>query len=314
MKKRRFFILAIIVVVVAVAGVGGYFVVNLYNTTVTDLHNQNIAQEEEITLLYGDIEYYESLLINTYCFNRAMAAGETIAATDIEMRQSAVTATPLDIFIDINDIIGKSVKIGCTEGTIISQSIVMPEPLKANERELDIVLDEVPIALKEGAYVDIRVSFPLGQDYIAMSRKKVIGIYNNVLKLIVDQKDIYTYESMKTDAAIYVATKLYAVKYVEPGIQSAAVTYYPVSREIMETMLLDENIDTKLFADVLDSRLELETVLNESEKVEKRMTVTSDKTTLLSEFKSAQTTYERLQAQKEAATAQGAKENTQLSE
>lgn len=300
MRRRRIFIAAVIFLVLIIAGVGGYFVFSLYNSTVRDLHDKVTEQEEEINLLDDDIAYYESLLTDTFCFNKAMKAGQVIAADDIDTRQSTIDTTPLDIFTNIEDIVGKTVKISCTEGTIISQSIVMDNPLKANERELDVVFDEVPIAIKEGDFVDVRISFPLGQDYIAMSHKKVIGVYDNVLKLIVDQKDIYTYESMKTDASIYIATKIYAIKYIEPGIQTAAVTYYPVSREIMKTMLLDENIDTADYSVVLDSRLQLESVLNESEKVEKRKTVTSDKAALIAEFKSAQNAYGRLQAQKDA--------------
>lgn len=300
MRRRRMFISVIVILILIIAGVGGYFVLRLYNTTVNDLHKKVMEQEEEIALLDEDIAYYENLMVDSFCFNKAMKAGQVITANDIETRQSTVNTTPLDVFTKAEDIIGKIVKVDCTEGTIIAQSIVLDDPLKDNERELDVVFDEVPIGVQVGDYIDARISFPLGQDYIAMSHKKVIGVYDNVLKLIVDQKDIYTYESMKTDASIYIATKIYAVKYVEPGIQAAAVTYYPVSRDIMKTMLLDKNIDTSDFSDVLDARLQLETTLNESDRVEKRRTVTNDKAALLSEFKSAQSTYSRLQAQKEA--------------
>lgn len=308
MRKRRMYIAAIILLILTIAGVGGFYVFNLYNSTVKDLHEKAIEQEEEIILLDEDIAYYESLMTDTFCFNKEMQAGSVITGDDIETRQSTVDTTPLDIFTNIDDIIGKTVKVSCTEGTIISQSIVLDIPLKANERELDIVLDEVPIALEEGDFVDIRISFPLGQDYIALSHKKVIGVYDNVLKIIIDQKDIYTYEAMKTDASIYIATKLYAIKYIEPGVQTAAITYYPVSREIMKTMLLDENIDTADYSKILESRLQLETILNESDKVEKRRTVTSDKTALIQEFKSAQSSYSRLQAKKTAQEANGGKQ------
>lgn len=305
MRKRRIFIAAIVLLVLVIAGVGGYFVLNLYNSTVRDLHNQVTAQEEELLLLDGDVAYYESLMTETFCFIRTMRAGEVITIDDIETRLSTIDTTPLDIFTNSEDVIGKTVKVSCSEGTIISQSIVLDIPLKTNDRELDLVLDEVPIAIKEGDFVDIRVSFPLGQDYISLSHKKVIGVYDNVLKLIIDQEDIYTYESMKTDASIYVATKLYAVKYVEPGVQTAAITYYPVSREIMKTMLLDENIDTADYSKILEARLQLEAMLNESDKVEKRKTVTSDKASLITEFKSAQSTYSRLQELKTAQEAKG---------
>lgn len=305
MRKRRVFIAAIILLILIIAGAGGYYVLNIYNTTVKDLHNKVSEQEEEISLLDDDIAYYESLMADTFCFNKEMRSGEVITKDDFETRKSTVETTPLDIFTNDVDIIGKIVKVDCTAGTIISQSIVLDDPLKANERELDVVFDEVPIAIQEGDFVDVRISFPLGQDYISMSHKKVIGVYDNVLKLIVDQKDIYTYESMKTDASIYIATKLYAIKYVEPGVQTAAITYYPVSREIMKTMLLDENIDTTDYSKILDARLQLESILNDSDKVEKRKTVTSDKAALITEFKSAQASYSRLQSQKAAQSANG---------
>lgn len=298
MKKRRMFTAVIILVVLAIAGFGGWYGLQLYDETVADLHERVAQQEEEILLLNDDLDYYEDLILEAFCFNKAMKAGTRITAEDVEVRTSTVEATPYDVFSNKDDIVGKIVKIDCTAGTVVTQSNVMDEHISAHSRELDLVLDEVPIAIQPGDYVDIRISFPLGQDYIAMSHKKVIGVYENVLKVIIDQEDIYTYESMKTDASIYVATKLYAVKYVEPGVQAAAVTYYPVSREIMQTMILDKNIETSDFTDTLTARLELETVLNGSDKVEKKRTVTSDKSALIIEFKNAQIEYERMQALK----------------
>lgn len=299
-RKRRIFIIIVVLILVAILGGGGYYGYRVYSNTLVEQHNTIVSQKEEIDLLYDDLAYYEGLFSTAYCVVGNLQPGEVLTKDNIEQRSVSTSALPVDSILTEEDILGKIIKIACEDGTVITDSVVTDELLSADERELDIVLDEIPIGLQEGDYVDVRISFPLGQDYIALSHKKVIAIYSGVVKLVVNQKDIYTYESMKTDAAIYMATKLYCVKYVEPGLQTAAFTYYPVSLEIMETMIRDNNIDTADFTEVLETRLVLETQLNESERVETRRSVTSDKSNLISNFKSAQTEYERLQERKAA--------------
>jgi hypothetical protein len=68
-------------------------------------------------------------------------------------------------------------------------------------------------------------------------------------------------------------------------------------------MLLDPNIDTSDYSDVLTRRDQLEKQLLNSNKVTINDTVTNGKQTLADKFKEAKTDYDALQAQKQAEAA-----------
>jgi len=77
-----------------------------------------------------------------------------------------------------------------------------------------------------------------------------------------------------------------------------AQQYYPVNLDVLKTMLLDPNIDTSDYSDVLKLREQLEKQLNTSDKVTINDTVTNGKQTLAQKFKKAKEDYDALQAQK----------------
>ena len=170
-----------------------------------------------------------------------------------------------------------------------------------NMRELDVVMDEIPVGLEEGDYVDVRISFPLGQDYIAMSHKKVLGITGNTVKLVVIEHDFYRYESMKTDMATYQSTKVYGVKYVEAGIQKKGKVYYPPTLDIIKQSILDPNMDSQDFMTMINSRELLEEQLAASKKVDKNQTVTETRNEIKNTFDKAREQYAELEQQKELA-------------
>lgn len=209
---------------------------------------------------------------------------------------------PENIITDLSQLEGMMYKLDLTAGTYLTTDMIQPEILTDDMRELDVIVGELPIGLEVGDYVDLRISFPLGQDYIAMSHKKVLEINQNTLKLIVNEEDFYIYESLKTDLALYRATKLYAVRYLEAGIQAAAENYYPCTLDVIKVRILDPNMDTSDYSTELDNREKLEVALAEgvnSQKIDTNQSVTSSKSQLESEFSSAKQEYERLQAEKE---------------
>jgi hypothetical protein len=133
-----------------------------------------------------------------------------------------------------------------------------------------------------------------------MTNKYFVKKNGSTLKLIVTQQDFYAYQSMQTDEALFSSTKAYGSTYIEGGVQAAAQQYYPVSLDVLKTMLLDPNIDTSDYSDVLKRREQLEEQLLNSEKVTINDTVTNGKQTLADKFKEAKDDYDELQAQKQA--------------
>lgn len=194
---------------------------------------------------------------------------------------------------------GLTYKIDFPAGTIIMEDMLTDIEISNLTRYMDVILDEMPIGLEVGDYIDIRIAFPLGQDYIVLPKKKVAQISGQTVKIICEEKDFYMIESCKTDMALFKATRLYASQYVEAGIQTAAEGYYPVTLEILKTMITDPNMTTGDFAETLEEREELEEQLMNSTYVEMAATVTQGKKDLKSIYQKAFEEYDRLQKEKE---------------
>lgn len=214
----------------------------------------------------------------------------------IEVPISAVSEN--NIFLD-TDVLGKYYKLNLQQGTWLVTDIFEDFKISNDMRKMDVVFDEIPIGLQRGDYIDVRISFPLGQDYIALSHKRVDEINGSTVKLIVEQRDFYMYESMKTDIATYQSTKIYGAQYIEAGIQEAATTYYPINLEVLETMILDPNMSTGDYSSILTLRKKLEEQLNNSDRVDIADTVTSGRTAISQKFAEAEKEYSKLQQEKE---------------
>ena len=200
---------------------------------------------------------------------------------------------------DLEDIIGRYYLLDLKVGTMLTSDMFVDYELTNDMRYMDVVFDEIPIGLEVGDYIDVRISFPLGQDYISLSHKQVAEINDSVVKLIVNQEDFYRYESMKTDLATYKSTKIYGAQYIAAGVQDAARIYYPVNLEVLLTMIKDPNIDTEDYSNILVVREQLEEQLMSSDKVDIAKTVTSGKQTISQKFSKASESYEKLQKEKE---------------
>lgn len=143
---------------------------------------------------------------------------------------------------DINDVVGRRYKTDLKEGTMLSAALVYPNDLTGDLRYLDIYLDELPIGIEEGKYIDVRFQFTLGQDFIALTHKEVVMVNANIVTLVVSQADIYTVKSMELDRAYYPSSKIYGVEYIDGGVQSSADTYYPLRIETLTSMVQDPNL------------------------------------------------------------------------
>lgn len=279
-----------IILVVLLAGAG---------VLVMKFNYDNIIKkrEEEITSLKEELAEIGEFTV-VYRTTTATKSGTKMQAFQFQPVSIPVTALPDNAIQYLDEVDGFYYKISLEPGAIMTKDMLMQQPLTDDARTLDVVLEEIPIGISIGDYVDIRIAFPLGQDYIVMSHKEVVEINGSTLKLIVSQVDFYSYQAMQTDQSLFSSTKAYASTYIEGGIQEAAKQYYPVSIDVLKTMLLDPNIDTSDYSDVLKRREQLEAQLFTSDKITINETVTSGKLTLSEKFKRAKEDYDALQVQK----------------
>lgn len=260
-------------------------------------------QQAQIDLLNQEVEDLQNNMEEVYVTSKDVKSGSTVELDSVTTTLLPSDSIPENAVTTEEDLTDKIYKIGLKAGSYITTDMISDYKIHKNMRELDVVMDEIPVGLEEGDYVDIRISFPLGQDYIAMSHKKVLSITGNTVKLIVIEHDFYRYESMKTDLATYQSTKIYAVKYVEAGLQPNGKVYYPPTLEIIKQSILDPNMNSKDFMTMINSRELLEDQLAASKKVDKNQTVTETRNEIKNTFNNAREEYRELEAEKEAAAA-----------
>lgn len=249
--------------------------------------------------LQRTVDVYENSLTDVFIITGDVKAGNYVQESDFLMARVPQDAVPQNAVTDPQELENKLYKTDLSANMYLTSDLLLDMVLTDDMRELDVVMTEVPIGLEVGDYIDVRIAFPLGQDFIAIPHKKVVAINGNVVKLIVEEVDFYANESMKADYGSYQAVKIYGAKYVEAGIQNGATAYYPVSTDILKTEILDPNINTGDYADTLKRRKELEEQLIAAESVDRNDKVTANKEKLEDMYSEAEKAYALLQEQKE---------------
>lgn len=272
-------IIVFVVIIVVLAGVFGYLQFDKLKKQLTDKDMQ--IQELESTIWsIGD-------LITVYAVRADVVAGKEILEEDLEPIDVPVTMAT-NLVSSIEDVVGKYYKISLTQGTALSYDMILESKIDDSTRYLDVVTDENPLGLKPGAYVDIRISMPFGEDFVAMTHKRVNSINNGILKLEVSETDIHIYNSMLVDKIIYPGTRIYAVEYVEPGVQKKAETYYPVSKNVLAILEKDPNLTEGVKGDIVARRDQLEVSLTSAINSEIAKILQQGKTTITQALEQAQ--------------------------
>ena len=228
-----------------------------------DMTAQLAAKDSEIETLNAEITSVGEL-VPAYTIAEDVPSGKKIEESDL---------VPIDVPIsmatnlaqDPEELIGKHFKLGMTAGTVITTDCVYEEVLTYNQRYLDVICDTIPIGLQVGSFVDIRIQYGFGGDYLAIPHRQVQEINGNVLKLIVSEEDIHMYSNMivenivfnepieyytgeyekdgeRETAKITIGCRVYAIEYVEGGIQEGSSSYYSPTKFVQALMQADPNM------------------------------------------------------------------------
>ena len=144
-------------------------------------------------------------------------------------------------------------KVDAKANTIVSQALVA----RSNEIATDDVRQQeyntivLPIDLITGDCVDIRLQLPNGQDFIVISKKRVVipdvnGEYlTDTVQMNLSEDEILSLSCAIVEAYKIEGTKLYATKYTDAGLQQASSPTYVVNNEVARLMDSDSNIVDK---------------------------------------------------------------------
>ena len=226
-KARVSFILGMLITLV----ITGVIIAFLFmeNKDLNEQLDSEANQKVLVSVLIQDVQYGEELTADKFIDAEVTKNAVPEDATNIA---TVTEGTPI-------------AKVSMRANTVLTSSLITTDQINASDREQTYSIVSLPIDLQDGEYVDIRISFPNGQDYIVLSKKRaeipaVNGVYvTDTIKLTLSEGEILAMSSAIVDAATVNGAYIYAIKYVEAATQNAAQETYSPSREVLE--LIDKN-------------------------------------------------------------------------
>ncbi len=184
----------------------------------------------------------QSLMVKGWVPKTTIQAGQTIQDADLTPVELPKDSIPDNFVGSKENITGSSAKVVLNANTLITESLLYreaPTPRDLRNREMSFV--QLPVALQQGDAIDIRIQFPTGEDYILLSKKKVLSLTDSMLTVTLDEHEILSLSSAIVDAYLHKAS-IYALTYVEPGLQNGAIPTYPANDQVMKLIARDPNI------------------------------------------------------------------------
>ncbi|WP_163977858.1 SAF domain-containing protein [Paenibacillus alvei] len=170
---------------------------------------------------------------------RPLPAGSRIAADDLRSVIVPAATLKANVVTDKNALIGKYAKIELQmDAPIYPFMLYEGKPVAKDARIQELQIIQLPTLLKKEQYIDVRIQFPTGEDFVVLSKKQVLEREGTVIWLELGESDRLLFSSATIDAYLQGA-RLYALTYVEAGLQAAAVANYPASTVVLD--LLEHN-------------------------------------------------------------------------
>ncbi len=187
------------------------------------------------------IEQYEASHSEVWLLGNDIEAGHVMEATDFVAVQMLTELIP-DNAMDKRDAIGKVTKIPLRNQTLIVDTMLFEEgEISPDLRSHEYSLIRLPMMLQPKDFVDIRIGFPGGQDYIVLSKKRVEYLHEGTIWHQLNEEEIMRMSSAVVDAYLNNAY-IYAITYVDPYMQREAIVNYPANEVVRKLMERDPNI------------------------------------------------------------------------
>ncbi|MDD7641345.1 MAG: SAF domain-containing protein [bacterium] len=213
-----------------------------------------LYERKNAQLTRQDLNYYETLqeqydYTSMFVMTEDVTAGEELTAAMIrEQRVQSTEDLSLVQPLTQEDLVGKRLKVSLTKGAAISADVVYEgAPVTDDERRIELRGLDLPQTLRENEFVDIRITFPNGEDYLVVGHKRVYRIIHDdegevlAVQMRFLEEELLRYQAACVDVKIFRDTRLYAVQYTGE-FQAAGRVFYPVNRDVFRLMQWDPNI------------------------------------------------------------------------
>ncbi|WP_149847062.1 SAF domain-containing protein [Paenibacillus sp. 37] len=190
------------------------------------------------------LQHQQSTMKTVVVASKPLKEGDKLKKENLKVIQIPETDAPTNMVQTPDDLYGKIVKIDVGENTPVINSMVFdngPTPRDQRIQEYNVML--LPTKLKKGQFVDVRLTFPTGEDFIVLSKKKVEDLSGTTVWYKINEAELLVMTSAIVDAYLNGA-KLYAVTYSDPYMQEKAIPNYPANLKVIDLIQSDPNVLT----------------------------------------------------------------------
>lgn len=177
-----------------------------------------------------------------YVAAKDITRGSILDESVLELKEIYTELGEALFFTD--NMFGYEALIDISAGEPVMANMVREYGIDAEEKEYEITTVLLMADQKESDYIDVRIRFPDGSDYLVLPHKKIYGLNMETSTFFTHcrESEILTMTSAIIDTYIVEGAKMYAVRYVNGMIQEAAIPNYPVRKETLEIILSDPNV------------------------------------------------------------------------
>ena len=141
-------------------------------------------------------------------------------------------------------------KIDLKAGTILTKDMLTTssEQVTNDLRRQEYNMLSLPTDLVDGDFVDVRIRFGNGQDYIVVAKKQVTipeiagAPAEGVITINLSEDETIAMSSAIIETYQLSTTEMYVTRYTDPGMQVAATPTYPPNAEALNLMDSNPNI------------------------------------------------------------------------
>ena len=267
MKRRKKIkigsMIAIIVSILLIASIVIIYIgrnkMNEYKIRAEDLQYELDSNTVTVYVASRDIKAGEKLI------DESMVDDVSVFEEDINIHlQEEINGLPEDFFMT-KEQLGYQVTINVKESEPIMNSMIAKTVISTDLREYEISVANIMTDQKDYDFVDIRILFPDGSDYLVLPKKQVrnLNLENCIFYVYCNEDEILRFSSAIVDAFTTTGAYIYTTRYVESSLQDEAIPYYPVRNATVNLIQSDPNI-ISVAAETLnmEARLNLSTRLS----------------------------------------------------
>ncbi|MFY0519311.1 hypothetical protein ACOMCU_16010 [Lysinibacillus sp. UGB7] len=202
--------------------------INKYEKQLEVLEN-TAAQNFTAYALKADIDKGTTItpeMLTPASVSKAAAAADTIRISDLKRDEKFVYQA----------------KTNMKKATVLVQSMVYDtENITNDTREAEYSFIELPSNISTDSYVDIRIKFPTGDDYVVLTKKHLKKLSGVTTWFNIGESELLTISSAIVDAYLNGA-KIYAIPYVDEHMQEKSTMTYPIKPNVQELIRESPNV------------------------------------------------------------------------